>query len=114
MTTLYGIPNCDTVKKARARLDARGLEYRFHDYKREGVPAERLGAWVARIGWEALLNTRGTTFRKLAEADREGLDAPRASALMIAHPSLIRRPVVEHGDVLLVGLRLEDWDRAGL
>lgn len=114
--TLYGIPNCDTVKKARAWLDARGLAYAFHDYKKEGADPARLAAWADRAGWALLLNTRGTTFRKLPEADRAGIDGEKALALMAAHPSLIKRPVVEHGDGdecgLLVGFDEDRWARA--
>lgn len=95
--TLYGIPNCDTVKKARKWLDARGVDYAFHDYKKAGVPVEALARWVDALGWEALLNTRGTTFRKLDDADKAGIDAAKAQRLMIAHSSLIKRPVVETG-----------------
>jgi arsenate reductase len=110
--TLYGIKNCDTVKKARAWLDERGIVYRFHDYKTAGVDPVRLDGWIARLGWEALLNRAGTTFRKLPDADKDGLDATRAAALMIAQPSMIRRPVVEHHGGLLVGFRAADWEAA--
>jgi arsenate reductase (glutaredoxin) len=106
---LYGIPNCDTVKKARAWLDARGLAYRFHDYKKEGADPERLAAWCEAKGWEVLLNRSGTTFRKLPEAEREGLDQARAIALMTANPSTIRRPVVEHAGGLLIGFKEAEW-----
>lgn len=112
MLTLYGIPNCDTVKKARAWLDARGLAYGFHDYRKQGVPEEQLRDWVGRSGWEALLNRRGTTFRGLPDGEREGLDAERATAVMLAHPSTIRRPVMEAGEVLLVGFSTEAWAAA--
>jgi arsenate reductase len=105
--TMYGIRNCDTVKKARAWLDANGTAYAFHDYKTAGVDAGRLAGWVARLGWEMLLNRRGTTFRKLPEEERGDLDADKATGLMIAHPSAIRRPVVEAGDALLVGFDAE-------
>jgi Spx/MgsR family transcriptional regulator len=100
---LYGIPNCDTVKKARTWLDGEGQAYAFHDYKKAGVPEERLRGWVGRLGWETVLNRAGQTFRKLPEADRTGLDADRAVALMIAHPSAIKRPILEAGDTLLAG-----------
>ena len=114
MTTIvYGIRNCDTVKKARAWLDARGVAYGFHDYKVGGVDPDRLAAWVDRLGWEPLLNRAGTTFRKLPDADKAGLNRERAAALMLAHPSSIRRPVLERGDVLLVGFDPDRW-RAGL
>jgi Spx/MgsR family transcriptional regulator len=101
--TLYGIPNCDTVKKARAALDAQGVPYAFHDYKKAGVPEDRLRQWVAAKGWETLLNRAGTTFRKLPDADREGLDTERAIAIMLAHPSTIKRPVIEHPGGIMVG-----------
>ena len=93
---LYGIPNCDTVKRTRAWLQARGVPHRFHDFKKDGVPPQRLDAWVAAVGWEALVNRRGTTWRKLDEAARAAVaDAAAARALMLAVPSVIRRPVVE-------------------
>lgn len=103
MTTLYGIRNCDTVKKARGWLDAKGVAYAFHDYKAQGVDPDRLAGWAERVGWERLLNRSGTTFRKLSDADRADIDAAKALQLMAQHSSLIRRPVLEHGDVLLVG-----------
>ena len=102
---LYGIRNCDTVKKARACLDGAGVAYTFHDYKVSGVPQPELRRWVERLGWEALLNRSGTTFRKLPEADRTSLDTERAIALMLAHPSAIRRPVLAGADTLLVGFQ---------
>ncbi|WP_144186302.1 ArsC family reductase [Elioraea rosea] len=100
---VHGIRNCDTMKKARAWLDAQGIEYAFHDYKSAGIDRATLTAWARKVGWEALLNRAGTTFRKLPEADREGLDEPRAIALMLAQPSAIRRPVLTMGDAILVG-----------
>ena len=103
MTTLHGIPNCDTVRKARAWLDQRGAAYRFHDYKKAGVDPERLDAWLAALGWEVVVNRPGTTWRKLAESEKVDLDTKRARALMLARPALIRRPVVEHEGRLLVG-----------
>lgn len=105
MTTMFGIPNCDTVKKARAWLDARGVAYVFHDYKKAGVDPDLLRGWVERLGWEAVLNRAGTTFRKLPEAARADLDAERAVALMLAQPSMIKRPMLVHGDVLEAGFR---------
>ena len=114
MTTLYGIPNCDTVKKARARLADKGIEYAFHDYKKVGVDPAALDRWIAAIGWEPLLNRAGTTFRKLPDADRADVDATKARELMLTHPSLIKRPVVEHDGALLVGLKPAEWDAAGL
>ncbi|WP_311223916.1 MULTISPECIES: ArsC family reductase [unclassified Acidovorax] len=94
--TLYGIPNCDTVKKARAWLADQGVHYRFHDFKKQGVPADRLGGWVAAVGWERLVNRQGTTWRKLDAASQAAVqDAASASALMQANASVIKRPVVE-------------------
>jgi arsenate reductase (glutaredoxin) len=113
-TTLYGIPNCDTVKKARVWLDARGRAYAFHDYKKAGIDEARLRGWIGSVGWEPLLNRAGTTFRKLPDADKADLDADKAVALMLAQPSMIKRPVVEHGGSLLVGFKPEAWIAAGL
>ena len=110
--TLYGIPNCDTVKKARAWLDARGIVHAFHDYTKAGADPARLAAWCAVAGWEKVLNRAGTTFRKLPEADREGLDEAKAIALMAANPSCIKRPVVELPGGLLVGFKPEEWEAA--
>ena len=109
---LYGIPNCDTVKKARAWLAERGIACTFHDYKKEGADPARLAQWADAAGWETLLNTRGTTFRQLPEADRADIDRPSAIALMAAHPSLIKRPVVEHPGGLLVGFDPDRWSQA--
>jgi len=106
---LYGIPNCDTVKKARAWLDGQGASYTFHDYKKEGADLTKLGEWSDAVGWEALLNRRGTTFRALGEADKAGIDRAKALRLMQAHPSLIKRPVVEHPGGLLVGFDAGEW-----
>jgi Spx/MgsR family transcriptional regulator len=103
MIILYGIRNCDTVKKARAWLDARGVAYDFHDYKLAGIDAERLGAWADELGWESLLNRAGTTFRALPDADKQGLGRGKAIALMLAQPSMIKRPVLDLGDRRLVG-----------
>ncbi len=109
MIELYGIPNCDTVRKARAWLDARGVAYAFHDYKKEGAAPARLAAWSEAVGWEALLNRRGTTFRGLSEGAKSGIDQAKALALMAAHPSLIKRPVVEHARGVLVGFDAGEW-----
>lgn len=112
MLTLYGIPNCDTVKKARAFLAERGVDHRFHDYKKQGVPAESLDRWLAALGWEALLNRRGTTWRQLDPARQAAVhDAASAKALMLDVPSVIRRPVVAQGDELHVGFDAADWAR---
>ena len=112
MIDVYGIPNCDTVKKARAWLDARGIGSAFHDYKKEGADPAKLAAWSDAVGWEALLNRRGTTFRALSDADKAGIDRAKAIRLMQAHPSLIRRPVIEHGGGLLVGFDEASWEQA--
>lgn len=110
--TVYGIKNCDTIKKARAWLDTHAIAYDFHDYKTQGIDSARLARWVELVGWEPLLNRAGTTFRKLDEADKQGLDADKASALMLAHPSMIKRPVVEYPGGLLVGFAPERFARA--
>jgi arsenate reductase len=102
---IYGIKNCDTMKKARAWLDGHGVAYDFHDYKTGGIAKEKLKAWSDQLGWETLLNRAGTTFRKLPEADKEGLNERKALALMLAQPSMIKRPVLELGDKLLVGFK---------
>jgi arsenate reductase (glutaredoxin) len=106
-TTLYGIKNCDTMKKARAWLDSHGVAYDFHDYKAEGVASEKLKRWCDELGWETLLNRAGTTFRKLPDGDKEGLNERKAIALMLAQPSMIKRPVLELGGKLLVGFKPE-------
>ena len=109
---LYGIRNCDTVKKARTWLEGRGLSYEFHDYKNAGIDAARLGGWIAEFGWEKVLNRAGTTFRKLPDADREGLDAAKAAALMLAQPSMIKRPILEAGNRRLLGFNEVAWAEA--
>jgi arsenate reductase (glutaredoxin) len=109
---LYGIPNCDTVKKTRAWLDVRGIGYVFHDYKKEGADLAKLAAWSNVAGWEALLNRRGTTFRALPDADKADIDRAKAIRLMQVSPSLIKRPVVEHSGGLLVGFDEKEWARA--
>jgi arsenate reductase (glutaredoxin) len=105
--TIYGIKNCDTMKKARTWLDGHGVKYDFHDYKSAGIAKEKLKAWSDKLGWETLLNRAGTTFRKLPEADKEGLNEKKALALMLAQPSIIKRPVLEVGSKLLVGFKPE-------
>ena len=111
MITLYGIPNCDTVKKARQWLADAGREVVFHDFKKAGVPAERLPGWVQAVGWERLLNRQGTTWRKLdASLQAQVVDATSARALMLAQPSVIKRPVVEWPDgTVTVGFSAADW-----
>lgn len=106
---LYGIKNCDTMKKARAWLDANAIPYVFHDYKAEGVDPARLARWIGMEGWEPLLNRAGTTFRKLPEIDKIDLDSAKASALMIAQPSMIKRPVLEYPGGLLIGFAAERY-----
>jgi arsenate reductase len=105
--TIYGIKNCDTMKKARAWLDAHGVAYQFHDYKRDGIERTRLTQWCGEIGWEALLNRAGTTFRKLSDADKTDLNEPTAIELMLAQPSVIKRPVLDIEGRLLVGFKPE-------
>ena len=106
----YGIPNCDTVKKAKAWLDSRGIAYTFHDYKKLGADPVKLADWVQQAGWEKLLNRAGTTFKKLPEADKAGLDAGKAIAIMASSPSCIKRPVVEFAGGLLVGFKPDEWE----
>ena len=101
--TIYGIKNCDTMKKARAWLDSHGVKYDFHDYKSAGIARDKLKAWSDELGWETLLNRAGTTFRKLPDAEKDGLNEKKALALMLAQPSMIKRPVLEAGGKLLVG-----------
>ena len=111
--TIYGIKNCDTMKKARAWLDKHGVAYSFHDYKAAGIDRERLERWSKKVGWETLLNRAGTTFRKLADKDKSGIDASKAVALMLAQPSMIKRPVLElDGGKLLVGFSPEHYAEA--
>ncbi|GGC72703.1 ArsC family reductase [Chelatococcus reniformis] len=110
--TIYGIKNCDTMKKARAWLDGHGIGYAFHDYKASGIDRGRLENWARELGWEVLLNRAGTTFRKLPEGDREDLTEAKAVALMLAQPSMIKRPVLDVDGRLLVGFRPADYERA--
>jgi arsenate reductase len=110
MITIYGIRNCDTMKKARAWLDGHGVAYAFHDYKTAGVERGRLTGWAAKVGWETLLNRAGTTFRKLPDQDKAGLSEKKAIELMLAQPSMIKRPVLEiGGGKLLVGFKPADY-----
>lgn len=111
MIDLYGIPNCDTVKKARAWLDGRGIGYTFHDYKKEGANAALVAGWVAAKGIDTVLNRRGTTFRNLSDTERAQADSDPV-ALMVAQPSLIKRPVVAHPGGLLVGFDATEWEAA--
>ncbi len=110
--TIYGIKNCDTMKKARAWLDKNGVSYAFHDYKISGIEKAKLESWVKKAGWETLLNRAGTTFRKLPDAEKSGLTEKKALALMLAQPSMIKRPVLEVGGKLLVGFKPETYEAA--
>jgi len=109
--TIYGIKNCDTMKKARAWLDSHGVAYGFHDYKTEGIAKEKLKRWSNQLGSETLLNRAGTTFRKLPDSDKEGLNERKALALMLAQPSMIKRPVLDLDGKLLVGFKPEIYVR---
>ena len=111
MTTIYGIKACDTMKKARDWLDGHGVVYAFHDYKTVGIDRARLEGWSRAVGWEVLLNRAGTTFRKLPDADKQGLDEAKAIALMLAQPSMIKRPVLDLGDRLLVGFKPDQYQQ---
>ncbi|MBZ8134302.1 ArsC family reductase [Afifella sp. IM 167] len=110
--TIYGIRNCDTMKKARAWLEENGVDYAFHDYKSAGIERDKLRGWAGKVGWEKLINRAGTTFRKLPEADKEGLDEAKAIGLMLENPSMIRRPVLEKGGELLVGFKPAEYEAA--
>ena len=109
---LYGIPNCDTIKKARKWLEEKGVAYAFHDYKKAGVTADMLRGWADELGWEVLLNKAGTTFRQLPDAEKQGLDRDKAIALMVANPSMIKRPVLDLGARRVVGFKPELYETA--
>jgi Spx/MgsR family transcriptional regulator len=111
-TTVYGIPNCDTVKKARTWLDGQGIAYEFHDYKKAGIAAAKLKVWCKALGWETVLNRAGTTFRRLPDDAKAGLNQSKATALMIEQPSMIKRPIVEYEGGLLVGFKQMEWEAA--
>lgn len=110
--TIYGIKNCDTMKKARGWLDGHGVAYAFHDYKAAGIEQDRLEAWSEDVGWEVLLNKAGTTFRGLPEKDKGALSEKKAIALMMAQPSMIKRPVLDIGGKLLVGFKADQYEKA--
>ena len=110
--TIYGIKNCDTMKKARTWLDTHGIAYDFHDYKAAGIDPGRLQGWAGKLGWEVLLNRAGTTFRKLPEPERRDLDENKALALMAAQPSMIKRPVLDVDGKLLVGFKPDRYEEA--
>ena len=111
MTTIYGIKNCDTMKKARAWLEAHKVVYSFHDYKASGIDKAVLEGWTKKVGWEVLLNRAGTTFKKLPEADKQGLSEKKAIALMLAQPSMVKRPVLEAKGKLTVGFKPEEYKK---
>ena len=109
MKVMYGIPNCDTIRKARTWLDTHGVDYSFHDYRKAGIDAATLKRWADKVGWETLLNRGGTTFRALPEGDKAALDRARALALMQAQPSMINRPVLVHEGGIEVGFKPEHY-----
>lgn len=109
--TIHGIKNCDTMKKARAWLDGRKVAYEFHDYKTAGIDRGKLEGWAKSVGWETLLNRAGTTFKKLPDSDKEGLTEKKALALMLAQPSMIKRPVLDVGGKLLVGFKADEYEK---
>lgn len=112
MLTLYGIPNCDTVKKARTWLETARLDYQFHDYRKAGIDAGTLKRWCKEFGFEQVLNQRGTTWRKLSEAERANPDPAKALKLMLAQPALIKRPILDTGTVVLLGFDATRWQAA--
>lgn len=110
---LYGIPNCDTVKKARVWLDAKGRDYTFHDYKKEGADPAKVANWIAAAGLDVVVNRKGTTYRALSEADKaRAADSHTAVALLVQQPSIIKRPIVEHAHGILVGFKEDEWSAA--
>lgn len=109
---MYGITTCDTIRKARVWLEGHDVPYRFHDYRAEGIEAGRLDGWVRKVGWEKLLNKGSTTFRELPDKDKPGLDEKKAKALMLAKPTMIKRPVLEVGDRILVGFKPDVYEAA--
>jgi arsenate reductase len=111
MTTMYGIKNCDTIKKARTWLESHKVAYDFHDYKAQGIDKPTLEGWVKKVGWEVLLNRAGTTFKKLPDVDKEAITERKAIALMLAQPSMIKRPVLEAKGKLTVGFKPEDYKK---
>lgn len=111
MTTLYGIKNCDTMKKAWTWLDSHKVVYQFHDYKKAGIDKATLEGWTRKVGWEVLLNRAGTTFKKLSDADKEGITEKKAIALMLAQPSMIKRPVLDAKGKLTVGFKPDEYKK---
>lgn len=110
-TTVYGIKNCDTIKKARKWLDQHGIDYTFHDVRSDGLDESTLRAWIKAVGWETLLNTRGTTWRTLPEQDRANINESKAVQLMLAQPAIIKRPVLKQGKAILVGFKEDDYKK---
>lgn len=110
MITIYGIKNCDTMKKAFKWLTDADIEYRFHDYKKDGVPTQELDNWLNELGWEALINRRGTTWRKLDEAVREGMDTQNARKVILDNPSIVKRPLLDTGDERILGFKADDYE----
>ena len=111
MIKIYGIPNCDTIKKARKWFDTNNIEYAFHDYKKSGVPESELKKWAKKAGWELLLNRRGTTWRKLSDKDKDNINETSAIKIMLENPSIIKRPVLVSGKKLLIGFNEEDYQQ---
>jgi arsenate reductase len=109
MITLYGIKNCDTVKKARKWLESQGIAYHFHDIRQDGLSADQVNQWIAQLGWESVLNRRSTTWRQLSDAEKEGIDAVKAAALILQHPTLLKRPLLDRDGRYLVGFREDDY-----
>ncbi|OUR87307.1 arsenate reductase [Gammaproteobacteria bacterium 42_54_T18] len=107
--TMYGIKNCDTIKKARKWLEAEGVDYQFHDYKKEGIQKDQLAAWIDQLGWEVLLNKRGTTWRKLPDDVKDNIDETSAITVMLENTSIIKRPVLDTGNTLLVGFSADEY-----
>jgi len=108
--TIYGIKNCDTMKKAFKWLADAGIDYHFHDYKKEGVPADKLDTWLDELGWEAVINRRGTTWRKLDESTREAMDNTTAKAVILDNPSIIKRPLLDTGSERVLGFKADDYE----
>jgi arsenate reductase (glutaredoxin) len=111
MLKMYGIPNCDTIKKARKWLEANGVDYEFHDYKKLGVPQDHLKQWVKQAGWETVLNKRGTTWRKLPADIKDNIDEASAIKVMLENPSIIKRPVLESDNIMLIGFNESEYQR---
>ena len=113
-TKMYGISNCDTIKKARNWMEKNGVNYVFHDYKKSGLTQDKLEEWVMQVGWEPLLNKRGTTFKKLPDTIKGAIDENAAIMLMLENPSMIKRPVLEHDEQVVVGFKASDYEAAGV